>query len=186
MILSIPWPSRHKTRTQKPRIKWRDRFAITRSDWKAMSGDQKRSLLLRMAMVMAVFTTLSAHLLFTTTVSLDNRIYWIGSGQPVKGDYATFQLSHELIGTWEVTKRIACAAGETIRVEGRGFWCGDTWLGEAKPEALDGRPLPYAPEAAGVIPEGQVFLMGDHPDSFDSRYYGLKPVNTMTRLIPIF
>ena len=65
---------------------------------------------------------------------------------------------------------MAVAVGEDGTV-----WLDSEPVGRAKTHALDGRPL--AAIAPGIIPPGQFYLHGDHPDSHDSRYaeIGLVP-----------
>ena len=50
----------------------------------------------------------------------------------------------------------------------------------APPQAeSDGRPLPH-PTGCATVPPGQVFVLNDVPQSFDSRYFGPVPVSLIT------
>jgi conjugative transfer signal peptidase TraF len=44
-----------------------------------------------------------------------------------------------------------------------------------------GRPMPSAlPE--GIIPSGMALVLAEHPGSFDSRYFGLVPLENLQRV----
>lgn len=47
------------------------------------------------------------------------------------------------------------------------------------------RPVPSA-LASGVIPPGFVLAPGVHPGSFDSRYFGFVPLDSLRRTLPVF
>ena len=127
------------------------------------------------------------HVNITTSQSLYHRVFWMTDEVPGPGDYATFELSHPLAGPEPVliSKQLKCWPGETLKVEGRDFWCGGHYLGRAKTKTLTGKPLPLF-SFSGPIPEGKAFAFGSHPDSFDSRYWGFVEIATAKRLEAIF
>ncbi len=96
---------------------------------------------------------------------------------PQKGHYTIFECP------WygsKVIKEIVGEVGDEINHEDDGsLWVGEQKIGETKKFARDGRPL--SPLKARAIPEGYVFLKGDHERSFDSRYeeFGLIPINDL-------
>lgn len=48
------------------------------------------------------------------------------------------------------------------------------------------RPMPESLLAAGTIPEGMALVLsGEHPGSFDGRYFGLVPLASLKRVRPI-
>lgn len=49
-----------------------------------------------------------------------------------------------------------------------------------------GRPLPTSRLRAGVIPQGQALMLAQRSDSFDSRYFGLVPLDDLQWVKPIF
>ena len=76
-----------------------------------------------------------------------------------------------------IVKRVIAVAGDTVEVRRTGIYVnGELANGsEGIYEALIEPNLPvYLPEMGEfVIPEGQVYIMGDHrTNSFDSRYFG--------------
>lgn len=48
-----------------------------------------------------------------------------------------------------------------------------------------GRPLPTSRLRAGVIPQGQALMLSHRSDSFDSRYFGLVPLDDLQWVKPI-
>ncbi len=116
------------------------------------------------------------HLSFALTPSLPYRIFYLASPDKIaKGDYVRYQFrgseATEIQGTFWFIKQVACKAGEALKVDGREFYCNGEFLGTAKQYSLKGNPLtPFSFD--GVIPAGRLFVMGQHKDSYDSRYLG--------------
>lgn len=48
-----------------------------------------------------------------------------------------------------------------------------------------GRPLPTSHLRTGVIPQGQALMLAQRSDSFDSRYFGLVPLDDLQWVKPI-
>ena len=53
-----------------------------------------------------------------------------------------------------------------------------------------GRPMPSALSSSlkdgGVSPSGMALVLADHPGSFDSRYFGFVPLDSLQRVKPVF
>lgn len=126
----------------------------------------------------------------TTTKSLNKRIFFIDRGRQVEklktGDYVMFSLLKskkesdlpanlvkmiEEDGGYSQIKRIGCNAGEELKNIGNDYYCENKLIAKAKDYSLGGEKLKKF-EYAGKIPEGYIFLVGDHADSYDSRYFG--------------
>ncbi|MFZ4166263.1 signal peptidase I [Brevundimonas sp. SPF441] len=65
-------------------------------------------------------------------------------------------------------KRVAGVAGDRVETQARNFYVAGKLVGAAKERARSGEAAPIGP--TGVIPEGRIFVVGDHVDSLDSRY----------------
>ena len=133
----------------------------------------------------------------TTTPSLVHRVYFI-RGKPdgkesLKGKYVLFHLPAQYIPAryadkkhLPVIKRVECEGGDTLKVRERSFFCNGIYLGEAKLYSLTGESLEHF-ISEGTIPEGEVFVMGDHKDSLDSRYFGFLETNDIRAVVlPVF
>jgi len=84
----------------------------------------------------------------------------------------------------KVIKKIVGQAGDQLWYDDRGqLFINQQLIGTPHQLATDGRKL--HPIKAQVIPEGLVFLVGDHARSFDSRYqeFGLIPINELQGLV---
>ena len=116
-----------------------------------------------------------------TSASLDHRVFLL---RPVpkrieNGDYLVFrnrdlaQVRQGLNANRERrNKRVGCRPGEWLQVDAEyRFSCDGRPLGQALATDSQGRPLPQFIHN-GPVPDGQLFLVGTHPRSYDSRYFG--------------
>ena len=124
---------------------------------------------------------LPGQLTVATSASLDHRVFLL---RPVpkrieNGDYLVFrhrdlaQVRQGLGANRErMIKRVGCRPGEWLHVDAEHrFSCDGRPLGQALATDSQGRPLPRFTHN-GPVPEGQLFLVGTHPRSYDSRYFG--------------
>lgn len=111
-------------------------------------------------------------------------VFWkLPRSVPVKGDYVMLEISHPIVGPRpaKLTKQLVCDAGDLLQLKDDAFWCNGVRLGGFITRTWDDRPLtPFAYD--GEIPEGQAFVMGTHPRSFDSRYFGLVDKSRLIRM----
>lgn len=117
------------------------------------------------------------------TESLAGRIFLIDkSDKSVKpGELVAFssQNAAPIPDGITLIKRVAGVTGDRVSVENRFVFINGQPVAFAKPTSRTGEPL--LPVNSGAIPEGFFFAVGEHPDSFDSRYSppGLIPLNTV-------
>jgi signal peptidase I len=128
----------------------------------------------------------------TISDSVDHRIFYkqtfFDTDDIKKGSYVMAELYSELVKCCPclIVKRVAGVAGDLIVSRDLDYFCNGKYLGKAKTHTMTGKPL-MSYKTNGLIPDGTIFLMGDSPDSFDSRYYGpmeIKHVKAIAR--PIF
>ena len=104
--------------------------------------------------------------------------------RPVLGSYTCV---HSPWYGGNVIKEIAGKPGDPLTYDEQGhLWIGEKLIGKPKQETVKGQLL--TPIKAGAIPQGHVFLKGEHERSFDSRYaeMGLIPEDQLDgRLIGI-
>lgn len=88
-----------------------------------------------------------------------------------------------------ITKRVACLTGEKIYRRENTFYCGVNEIGRiVLTENLNGMKYPqyYPPESGEILTNG-IFVVGDSLNSYDSRYFGLVPVeNFKKEVFPIW
>lgn len=115
-----------------------------------------------------------SHLLFTLTPSLSHRVYLTGKANEVgNNDYVIFSLKGDRFAkdNDKLLKRVGCADGDTLETDGKEYFCNDVSIGKAKDFSLKGERLSNF-VYNGVIGSGFLFVIGDHKDSYDSRYFG--------------
>jgi len=132
------------------------------------------------------------HIAITLTPSLTNTLFYLSdaAGKEIrKGNYVVFSLSDPIthrLRFSKVTKKVACVAGDLLRVDGRDFYCNDEHLCQAKETSLTGEKLSHF-QFNGVIPAGSLFVVGEYKDSYDSRYFGFIKEGSVEKIAyPLF
>jgi signal peptidase I/conjugal transfer pilin signal peptidase TrbI len=87
----------------------------------------------------------------------------------------------------EMLKVIGCNEGDQLTVDAeKKFYCNSEYLVRAKDISLKGEPLQHF-VFNGQIPKGAMFVIGQHKDSYDSRYFGFVDKNRiLAKAYPIF
>lgn len=128
---------------------------------------------------------------FNPTPSLPKGVYRIASDEPEKGDLVSFCLQGEFAelakergylqagscpnGLRPLLKRLAGLPGDYVEASSLAVRVVDS----------QGRRMPSV-FASGVIPSGMALVLADHEGSFDSRYFGLVPLDSLQRVEPLF
>jgi len=86
------------------------------------------------------------------------------------------------VGVNHMTKHVLCWSGDTLRRDGLAFYCNDKLITTAKTNTKTGDPLSIFGWTKGSVPKGFFFAGTNHPDGYDSRYYGLVPLKSATVL----
>ncbi len=130
----------------------------------------------------------------TLTPSLKHRIYWLtrNPDKVVRGDYVLFRYRElsDRMGmkmSEDVMKILGCNEGELLTVDvEKKFYCNGEYLVRAKDLSLKGEPLQHF-VFNGPVPKGVMFVMGQHKDSYDSRYFGFVDKNRiLAKAYPVF
>lgn len=143
--------------------------------------------------IIALGSSLANGVIIQPTPSMFGTVYVESEsqGEVVKNDLVQFEMTHPLILGGEPTmllKRIVCMPNDVLKIDKTGWvTCNDLFLGIAATRTSSDKSKKLeAFQYNGVIPDGKVFVMGDHPESFDSRYYGLIDIDSLTKVRNIF
>lgn len=122
------------------------------------------------------------------TGSLPGMLYKV-SDDPTRGDYFQFCPPFTVAATPDakpgepscsgkmpLLKRVVAVEGDRVAVSENGVWINGVLLPNSRPLRTDrsGNPLPVA-WGEHVVSTRRVWVSGEHPDSFDSRYFGSVP-----------
>lgn len=129
----------------------------------------------------------------TISDSVKHRIFYkqtFFDAEDIKqGSYVQVELFSKVVSECQpclIVKRVAGVPGDLITVYEKDFFCNGEYLGKAKDHSMKGTPL-EAYTTTGMVPGNKYFLIGDSPDSFDSRYYGPMEIKHVKAIVhPIF
>ncbi|QJU58426.1 peptidase [Sphingomonas sp. AP4-R1] len=128
------------------------------------------------------------------TPSIDAFAVRRSPGPIARGDYVMFMLRHPIAGPnpVSVTKHALCMPGDRLTMfetpsplvrnsrDGH-YYCNGELLGVSVPQAHNGMKLDHM-RWSGIIPAGMAYVGSPHVRGFDSRYFGLLPIATLTRM----
>jgi signal peptidase I/conjugal transfer pilin signal peptidase TrbI len=151
-------------------------------------------LWLAITVLLIAGTLLPYKISVTLTPSLKHRVYWLirNPDKVMRGDYVLFR--HKELSarmgmkkSEDVMKILGCNEGDLLTVDAeKKFYCNGEYLVRAKDISLKGEPLQHF-VFNGTIPKGVMFVMGQHKDSFDSRYFGfVDKSRILAKAYPIF
>jgi signal peptidase I len=130
------------------------------------------------SLILYFYSKFVGYIGFTTSPSVPIRMFYVSNiySDIDVGDYVklNFWGSQYYPEGEKMVKNVVCKEGMYLKVVERDYYCNGVYLGRAKERDHYGRYVENF-KYNGVIPEGYYFLMGTHPDSYDSRYYGLAP-----------
>ena len=151
----------------------------------------RRTLFAVLWLALALALVFGAGLRFNPTPSLPKGVYRIVPGAPEKNDFVSFCLEGEFAelalergylepgscrsGLRPLLKRLAALPGDSVDPYSLPICAVDS----------HGRPMSPA-LAPGVVPPGMALVLADHPGSFDSRYFGFVPLESLQRVKPVF
>lgn len=151
----------------------------------------RRTLFAVLWLALALALVFSAGLRFNPTPSLPKGIYRIVPGAPEKNDFVSFCLEGEFAelalergylepgscpsGLRPLLKRLAALPGDSV----------DPSAFPIRSVDSHGRSILSA-LVPGVVPPGMALVLADHPGSFDSRYFGFVPLESLQRVKLVF
>lgn len=145
-------------------------------------------------LVLLLALVYASGLRFNPTPSLPKGIYRVASGVPERNELVSFCLEGEFAelalergylepgscpsGLRPLLKRLVGVPGDSV----------DPSAFPIRSVDSQGRSMPSAliPGTPGVVPSGMALVLADHPGSFDSRYFGFVPLDSLQRVKPVF
>ncbi|MBL8544299.1 MAG: S26 family signal peptidase [Hyphomonadaceae bacterium] len=125
--------------------------------------------------------------IFNSSPSVPTGFYLRTDASPARGAFvtvraATVSLDYARMRRFSdasdrFIKRVAAGHGEIVCAQGATVTIGSQKLARASHDSL-GRPLPRW-SGCRALAADEIFLIGDTPDSFDSRYWGPVPVSAI-------
>lgn len=150
--------------------------------------NSKAMLMLVTISAAALMTVINDHLVMPISDSVrPTFLLKVSYIKPEKGDYVTFELRNEKLkgGVAYLTKRIGCVEGDRLENRSGAFFCNNNLMATALDKDGYGRPLSQF-KFDGIIPKNRVFMVGDDPRSYDSRYWGLTTLDGAIYSLPLF
>jgi conjugative transfer signal peptidase TraF len=152
-----------------------------------MNAILRNSALAAFGMALILVLCWCAGLRINLTPSLPQGVYALCPGAPSKGDFVSFCLEGEFTelarergylgagscpsGLRPLLKILSGLPGDSIQADALVVRSADS----------QGRPMPSVLQS-GVIPTGMALVLAEHPGSFDSRYFGLVPLENLQRV----
>lgn len=151
----------------------------------------RRALFVGVWLALTFALIFGAGLRFNPTPSLPKGIYRLAPGLPEKNDLVSFCMEGEFAelalergylepgscpsGLRPLLKRLAALPGDSVEPSAFPIRSVDSHGRSMSPALLP-----------GVVPPGMALVLADHPGSFDSRYFGFVPLDSLQRVEPVF
>ena len=139
-----------------------------------MTQENKKRLIIAGLCLLVGFLAgqVPARITINKTGSVKHHVFWSLKPDPAKfwhGQYVRANTFLELPGydcdPCSIVKKVGCRAGDHLDVQDGRFFCNTRPICEVM---AGHEPFDFS----GTVPEGKIFLIGDSPNSYDSRYFG--------------
>jgi conjugative transfer signal peptidase TraF len=138
------------------------------------------SLLVLSVLAIFAIAAKSAGIVLNVTGSMPAMVYRLGHGE--RGSMASFcsPISHQSIargscpdGSMPLIKRVVGVAGDLVTASDTGIKVNGQPVPNSRPLDLNtkGSALPHL-RGDFILKQGEIWVAGEHPNSFDSRYFG--------------
>lgn len=118
---------------------------------------------------------------FNMTASVDGKIFKMRPDLQIeKQSTVMFEWDDPILpaGVEHMTKHVLCFPGDILIRDGFNFYCNGQMITKAKRKTRAGEPLTAFDWTEGPVPADVFFAGTDHPDGYDSRYYGFVPLDS--------
>jgi conjugative transfer signal peptidase TraF len=164
-------------------------------------GRASRALILGVTVLSVLATSASLvptpRLVWNASASAPTGFYWRVAGRPSRGDLVLARAPlwarrlaaerHYLPIEVPIAKRVAAVEGDVVCASGDAIFIDGRLVAHRLSSDRMGRPLPQW-EGCETLGAGEFFLlMGDVPESFDGRYFGVtERRDIIGRLVPLW
>ena len=148
--------------------------------WWRLSRHEQTVVIVFLAFILAG-AWLPGRITVATSGSLDHRVFFLlpAPAKIESGDYLVFrhqglsQMQQGLRGDHDqMLKKVGCLPSDQLTInEANHFFCNGRSLGQALETDSKGRLLPHF-SFNGPVPTDKLFMIGTHPRSYDSKYFG--------------
>lgn len=126
----------------------------------------------------AIFFTIKSldlHFVIPESESVNGNLFLL-QGKKASNEYAVFEYNKTPYKNYHkgklFIKKIGCDSGQQLQVKNSNIFCDGKLIAVAVDKNKEGDILPKI-DFTGVIPKDKFFALGEHPLSYDSRYFGL-------------
>lgn len=142
-------------------------------------------ILCSMTLWLLMIADLASGYAFNMTDSVDGKVFEILPDEKIeRGSVVIFERHDPILpdGVEHMTKHVLCLSGDMLTRIGLEFYCNGAFITRAKTHTRSGNPLNVFNWPGGVVPNDMFFAATDHPDGYDSRYFGFVPLDQATVL----
>ena len=151
---------------------------MTITDTNSVSPRKRVGLIFFIFVLIAAGSFIPGRLVVATSFSIEHLVFFkrtiFNQDEVKKGSYVLIELYTDVQPDCMpclISKKVACTEGDTLGINGNEYFCNDEFIGKSKKFSQKGKPTnPY--RQAGKLQKGQIFLTGNHKDSYDSKYFG--------------
>ena len=128
-------------------------------------------------------------LVIATSNSIEHRVFFkqikFSRDEVKKGSYVLMELYTDVQPDCMpclISKKVSCTEGDTLTISGNEYFCNDQLIGKSKKFSQKGKPTnPYI--QTGKLGKGEIFVTGNHKDSYDSKYFGPRKIEDVKALL---
>ncbi len=107
--------------------------------------------------------------------SVNGRLFLLQE-KNIKNDFVVFSYEKKEYKTYKkgkkFIKKIGCDSGDILTIKDSQVYCNNRLIATSFFKNKEGELLPQF-DFNGIVPDNSFFALGEHPKSFDSRYFGL-------------
>jgi hypothetical protein len=144
-----------------------------------------RGHVLGLFVTLVCLSTVYDRLVLVTSRSVPYHFALKIGGQAQRGDLVELTIQDKMIEHGHpqaVTKELKCEAGDVLSFDGKSHYCNGSKIDDINLTRTQDGQVINAFVWNGPVPAGKAYVLGDHPHSYDSRYFGFVDASGLHRL----